>query len=166
MEPSPVTRKADRSRLNTRHRAHKSRGASAVTNGTRLLLPISERSWIRRYRDLLEAVVADCGNWDGISNAELALARRISTLIVECERREKAFSLCGGADDVALAIFGTTVNTLRRSLETMCSGSLKRRAARDVTPGLDTILSELGPEDPKDPASPTDKGSTANGAGT
>jgi hypothetical protein len=143
MEPQPINRKADASRLNTRHRKHKSTGASSVTNGTKILLPISERSWIRRYRDLLEAHVNDAGGWGGISNAEMAIARRCATLIVECERRESMFSKAGGADDVSLAVFGTTVNTLRRALESLSGGELKRQAAKDVTP-VNDLMADLG----------------------
>jgi hypothetical protein len=50
-------------------------------------------------------------------------------LIVECERRETDFALAGHISDNALAIYQTTVNTLRRTLEAL---GLERRAL-DVT---------------------------------
>jgi hypothetical protein len=95
----------------------------------------------------LEAHVTDCGGWDGVSNAEMALVRRCATLIVECERREAAFSKAGGFDDTALSVFQTSVNSLRRCLETLCSGALKRQAAtRDITP-LRDILKQIEAEE-------------------
>jgi hypothetical protein len=146
MEPSPSHRKADASRLNSRHRPNKSRQASCVTNGTRLLLPDNPRAYLRRYSDLLNAYVADAGGWDGVSNSEMALIRRISTLVVECERREATFSRGGGFDDTSLSVFQTTVNSLRRCLETLCSGSLKRQVSKDITP-LRDILKQIEAEE-------------------
>jgi hypothetical protein len=48
--------------------------------------------------------------------AEYALTRRAVTLIVELERREVMFAQAGEVADEALAIYQTTVNTLRHTL--------------------------------------------------
>jgi hypothetical protein len=45
---------------------------------------------------------------------EMALVRRCTTLIVECERKETIFARLGKVDDTALAIYSTTCNTLNR----------------------------------------------------
>ena len=73
-----------------------------------------------------------------MSEAERALLRRAVTLIVELERREVMFAQAGAADDDALAIYQTTVNTLRRTLESL---GLQRRP-RDLGPTLGQILRE------------------------
>ena len=62
--------------------------------------------------------------------------RRAVTLIVELERREVTFALAGEADNEGLAIYQTTVNTLRRTLEAL---GLQRRS-KDVTPTLAQYL--------------------------
>jgi ABC-type phosphate transport system auxiliary subunit len=68
--------------------------------------------------------------------AEYALTRRAVTLIVELERREVMFAQAGEVADEALAIYQTTVNTLRRTLETL---GLQRRA-KDIGPTLSDLL--------------------------
>ena len=146
MEQPTIHRPVGIERLNRRHR--KKSTASRVSNGA--LLPNFNRNctdgrsaWCRRLRDLLEAHIADLGGWDGISAGQLALVRRAVTLIVELERREVIFAQAGQADDVALSVYQTSVNSLRRLLETL---GLERRA-KDVTP-LSDILAELDREKP------------------
>jgi hypothetical protein len=108
----------------------KAHGRSRITNGSALLPGVDQRSaWVRRCKDLLAAHIADLGGDSNISEAERALIRRAVTLIVECERREVGFAQAGEVSDAALAIYQTTVNTLRRTLEAL---GLKRRA-KDVT---------------------------------
>ena len=116
------------------------RQKSRITNGSALLPGIDGRStWVRRIKDLLAAHIADLGGEDNVSEAEYALVRRVVTLIVELERREATFAQAGSVDDDALAIYQTTVNTLRRTLETL---GLQRRA-RDVTlPSLREYLAK------------------------
>ena len=149
MEQPTTHRHAGVDKLNRRHRprvtrrttsAPKKSSASAVTNGTKILLPLSHGAWVRRLRDLLEGHVADLGGWDIVSNSEMALVRRCSVLIVELERRESLFAQAGYADDVALAVYGTSVNTLRRCLETL---GLQRRARNVNVRPLDEIIAEL-----------------------
>jgi hypothetical protein len=120
----------------------KSRFKSRVGNGSELLPRVDGRSlWARRLRELLHDHVSDLGGGDNVSASEMALLRRAITLIVECERREVEFANAGQANDAALAIYQTTVNTLRRTLEAL---GLQRRA-RDIGPSLNDILRESGP---------------------
>src|SRR5262249_14918521 len=84
------------------------------------------------------ATISDLGGSSNISEAEHALAKRCAVLITELERREAVFAQAGQADDAALAIYQTTVNTLRRTLEAL---GLQRRA-RDVGPTLGDLLKE------------------------
>jgi hypothetical protein len=93
-------------------------------------------AWVRRAKDLLALHISDLGGEDNVSEAERALVRRAVTLIVELERREMIFAQAGAADDDALAIYQTTVNTLRRTLEAL---GLQRRP-RDVGLTLGQIL--------------------------
>jgi hypothetical protein len=145
MEPSaPNHRPAGVDQVSRRHRRRttsepKSTGKSAVTNGSKVLLPQSERAWIRRLTDLLTLHVNDLGGWDLISNAEAAIIRRAVTLIVELERRETEFARTACIDDAALLVYGTSSNTLRRLLESV---GLQRRS-RDVTPALTKALADL-----------------------
>jgi hypothetical protein len=110
---------------------------SRITNGSALLPGIDGRSaWVRRAKDLFALHMADLGGEDNVSEAERALVRRAVTLTVELERREVMFAQASAADDEALAIYQTTVNTLRRTLESL---GLQRRP-RDVGPTLGQIL--------------------------
>jgi hypothetical protein len=101
-----------------------------VANGSQLWVGVDGRSlWARRAGELLAAHISDLGGEDNISEAERVLAKRVAVLVTELERREAAFALAGEVEDGALAIYQTTVNTLRRTLETL---GLERRAI-DVT---------------------------------
>lgn len=126
---------ADRAAVERR----KSRQRSKVANGTSLWAGIDGRSlWARRAGELLAAHISDLGGPDNISEAERALAKRCAVLVCELERRESAFAKAGEATDEALAIYQTTVNTLRRTLESL---GLERRA-RDVSPSLADIIKQ------------------------
>jgi hypothetical protein len=46
-------------------------------------------------------------------------------LILECKKRETPFSRADFADDVAISVYGTMVNNMRRVLQTL---GLERRA--------------------------------------
>jgi hypothetical protein len=159
MEPStPNHRPAGIDQISRRHRRRttsepKSTGKSAVTNGSKILLPPTERAWIRRLTDLLNLHVNDAGGWDAVSNAEAAIIRRAVTLIVELERRETEFARTACVDDAALLVYGTSANTLRRLLESVGLRPDPARA-KTIRP-LTDILAELDPE----------KSPIANGAG-
>jgi hypothetical protein len=108
----------------------KSKQRTKVHNGSQLWANVDGRSlWARRAGELLAAHISDLGGPDNISEGERALAKRCAVLITELERREAVFAQAGEATDEALAIYQTTVNTLRRTLEAL---GLRRRA-RDVT---------------------------------
>jgi hypothetical protein len=103
---------------------------SRVTNGSALLPNVDGRtSWYRRFKDLNALHLGDLGGEDAVSEAERALVRRATCLIVECERLEQLFALAGEASPAQLDLYGRTANTLRRLLATL---GLQRRA-RDVT---------------------------------
>jgi hypothetical protein len=125
----PSQKSADSSTLPTRR--------TRVANGSRLWSGVDGRSlWARRAGELLHDHVSDLGGPDHISASERALVRRAVMLICECERRETGFAQAGQISDNALAIYQTTVNTLRRTLEAL---GLERRP-RNVTPSLAELL--------------------------
>jgi hypothetical protein len=131
---------ADRAAVERR----KSRQRSKVANGTSLWAGIDGRSlWARRAGELLAAHISDLGGPDNISEAERALAKRCAVLITELERREAAFAHAGKATDDGLAIYQTTVNTLRRTLEAL---GLKRQP-REIVPDPLQYARENAPED-------------------
>lgn len=111
----------------------KSPQRSKVANGSAFLPECQDgrSSWIRRAKELLSDLLnGQLGGAGNYSEAEAILAKRAACLIVELERRESIFAKAGAADDTALAIYQTTVNTLRRTLETI---GIERRS-RNVTP--------------------------------
>jgi hypothetical protein len=99
---------------------------SAVTSGRRLFAidgdPLSP--WSRRYRDLLAGHVSDLGGRDAsLSESQLSLIRRVSTVEVELEAMEARLSR---GEDVDLDLYGRLLGHLRRAVETLHSTSLKR----------------------------------------
>src|SRR5215470_17143471 len=77
----------------------KSKGASAVTNGTRTLIDGNENSqWARRYKDLCLLHVADLGGADSVTEAQISLIRRCAAIEVQLERLEGVMSNGGGVD--------------------------------------------------------------------
>jgi hypothetical protein len=141
MEQPVKHRPANNARLARPHRRTisskpKRSSASAVTNGTQILLPLSEGAFRRRLRDLLDSHVSDLGGWDNVSSAESALIRRAVVLIVELERRETIFAKVGYIDDTAFSIYQSGSNSLLRILTAL---GLQRRA-RDIGPTLGDIL--------------------------
>jgi hypothetical protein len=97
-------------------------------NGKELLAGIDGRSVLaRRVREVLGQIITDMGG--DPSEAQLAIAKRAATLVTWCESVEASF-LNGEEFDVA--IYGTSVNTLRRLLESV---GLERRS-KDITPNL------------------------------
>jgi hypothetical protein len=139
MEAMPNS-SADRRRV----ARHKDPQKSRVANGSALLPGLDGRSlWARRAKEVLAAHISDLGGASNVSETEHALLRRAVTLIVELERREVGFAQAGAVDDEALAIYQTTVNTLRRTLEAL---GLQRRP-RDVTHGqaeqIDRVLRHI-----------------------
>jgi hypothetical protein len=110
---------------------------SIITNGTMTLPDVDHRStWMRRLRDLQALHLADLGGEDAVSEAELSLVRRISTLTVSLEQMERNFALAGAATVQELDAYQRASNSLRRLLEAI---GLQRRP-KDVTPDLRTYL--------------------------
>jgi hypothetical protein len=114
---------------------------SAVTNGKSLFVEADGRSaWARRYKDLVEAHVADLGGIDQLSEAQKQLVRRAATIEAELERQEGALS---AGESIDLDAFGRGTNTLRRLLETLGL----QRVAKNVTPSLADIIARHGKKD-------------------
>jgi hypothetical protein len=89
-----------------------------VANGTALWPGIDGRSlWARRAGEVLAAYIGDLGGEANISEGERVLAKRVAVLVTELERRKASFAQAGQVGDEALAIYQTTVNTLRRTLD-------------------------------------------------
>jgi hypothetical protein len=111
-----------------------SRARSAVTNHKDLLPGLDGRSaTARRFRDLVNAFVADMGGLDRCSQIKLGLVRRLAATTVQAEMLE-ARMVNGEAIDIATlcTLASTTVRISQRlGLE---------RQARNVTPSLNQYL--------------------------
>jgi len=111
-----------------------SRTRSAVTNHKDLLPGLDGRSaTARRFRDLVNAFVADMGGLDRCSEIKLGLVRRLAATTVQAEMLE-ARMVNGEAIDIAIlcTLASTTVRLSQRL-------GLERRT-RDVTPSLNQYL--------------------------
>jgi len=92
-------------------------GASAVTNGNRLLQDGDPNSaWSRRYADLARLHVDDLGGVDAVTEAQISLVRRCAAIEVELERLEGFMSR--GAE-VDLDSFARVSGTLSRMLRAL-----------------------------------------------
>jgi len=110
------------------------RARSAVTNHKDLLPGLDGRSaTARRFRDLVNAFVADMGGLDRCSEIKLGLLRRLAATTVQAEMLE-ARMVNGEAIDIAtLCTLASTTVRLSQRL------GLERRA-RNVTPSLGQYL--------------------------
>jgi hypothetical protein len=111
-----------------------SRARSAVTNHKDLLPGLDGRSaTARRFRDLVNAFVADMGGLDRCSEVRLGLVRRLAATTVQAEMLE-ARMVNGDAIDIAtLCTLASTTVRLSQRL------GLERRA-RNVTPSVGQYL--------------------------
>ena len=111
-----------------------SRARSAVTNHKDLLPGLDGRSaTARRFRDLVNAFVADMGGLDRCSEVRLGLVRRLAATTVQAEMLE-ARMVNGEAIDIAtLCTLASTTVRLSQRL------GLERRA-RNVTPSVGQYL--------------------------
>lgn len=101
-----------------------------LSNGKQLFLEssVDGRSLIaRRFREVQFAIVSDLGGESAISEAEMALARRAVTLVVNCEMFESRMAETGKLDTEA---YLPCVNALAKLLNAL---GLKRRP-RQVGP--------------------------------
>ena len=106
----------------------KRRTRSRVTTGRAVFVEGDGYSrWARRYRDLISAHCQDLGGVDLLSEAQLSLIRRASTLELECEQAEGKLSM---GQEIDLDLYQRMLNSLRRALETL---GIERRA-KTVTP--------------------------------
>jgi hypothetical protein len=103
---------------------------SAVTNGRRLHVAApGDGAWARRFRDVLEQIIADMSGPEGLSEGQRQLARRAATIAIACERLEGE---AAAGHEINLETYGTLTDRLGRCFQRL-SPSLERRA-RDVTP--------------------------------
>ena len=111
-----------------------SRTRSAVTNQKDLLPGLDGRSAsARRFRDLVNAFVADMGGLDRCSEIKLGLVRRLAATTVQAEMFE-ARMVNGEAIDIA------TLCTLASTTVRISQRLGLNRVAKDATPSLATYL--------------------------
>jgi hypothetical protein len=135
MEPS-LNSSADRPAADSRPK----RIRSAVTNNRRLFVDGDGNSaWSRRYRDLIVGHVSDLGGRDMLSEAQLSLIKRASTLELELEQAEGRLSK---GEQIDLDCYGRAASHLRRLLESL---GLERKR-RNVTPSLADYLQSQATE--------------------
>ena len=108
-----LTSSAERHAADTRPK----RIRSAVSNGRRLFVDGDGNSaWSRRYRDLIVGHVSDLGGRDMLSEAQLSLIKRASTLELELEQAEGRLSK---GEQIDLDCYGRAASHLRRILESL-----------------------------------------------
>jgi hypothetical protein len=109
---------------------------SAVSNGRRLFVDGDGNSaWSRRYRDLIVGHVSDLGGRDILSEAQVSLIKRASTLELELEQAEGRLSK---GEQIDLDCYGRAASHLRRILESL---GLERKP-RNITPSLSEYLQQ------------------------
>jgi hypothetical protein len=107
--------------------ARAKRPRSAITSGRQMFVQGDPNSaWSRRYHDLVVRHVGDLGGRDLLSEAQLSLIRRATS--IECELERLDAMLSTGAE-VDLDAYGRASSHLRRIFEVL---GLERRC-RDVT---------------------------------
>jgi hypothetical protein len=85
-----------------------------VSNGKTLFLDGDKGTKAeRRFRDIAEAITADLGGADRLSEGQKQLIRRCALISVECEKMESR-SVAG--EDIDLDLFGTLSDRLGRTL--------------------------------------------------
>jgi hypothetical protein len=108
-------------------RVRAKRPRSAVTSGRQMFVQGDPNSaWSRRYHDLVVRHVGDLGGRSVLSEAQLSLIRRATS--IECELERLDAMLSTGAE-VDLDAYGRASSHLRRIFETLGI----KRTARDVT---------------------------------
>ena len=111
-----------------------SRARSAVTNHKDLLPGLDGRSaTARRFRDLVNAFVADMGGLDRCSEIRLGLVRRLAATTVQAEMLEARMVNGEQIDISQLCTLASTTVRLSQRL------GLERKQ-RDVTPSLSDLI--------------------------
>jgi hypothetical protein len=89
-----------------------SKQRSKVTNGRTLFVEADQRGpWARRFRDVLDQIIADLSGPDGLSEGQRQLARRASTIAIACERMEGQAAL---GKEINLDAYGQLTDRLGR----------------------------------------------------
>src|SRR5215510_6939467 len=109
---------------------------SAVTNGKRLhVVAPGDTKWARRFRDVLDQIIADLSGPDGLSEGQRQLARRATTIAIACERIEGE---AAAGNEIDLDMYGTLTDRLGRCFQRL---GLKRQE-RDTGLTLHDIMRE------------------------
>src|SRR5262245_43406433 len=120
----------------------KSVAASAVTNGSRLLLEGDQRTpWARRYRDLCRLHIDDLGGADAVTEAQISLIRRCSAIEVQLESLE---GLMSRGVEVDIDVFARVSGTLSRMLRAL---GLERRKPNTAEIEAQRLLDQYERED-------------------
>ena len=99
---------------------------SGVTNGKRaFLLGDGNSPWYRRFKDIAELHASDLGGAEALSEAQLSLCRRASTMEVELERMEGQLSL---GQEIDLEAY----SRIAQRLHAILAGLGLQRVARTV----------------------------------
>jgi hypothetical protein len=110
-----------------------------VTSGRKaFILGDPNSAWARRFHDLVQGHISDCGGRSILSEAQFALCKRAAGLECELEQMEGRMSL---GEEVDLDSYGRAASHLRRILETL---GLERKA-RLVEGGDDEGLQLFSP---------------------
>jgi hypothetical protein len=110
---------------------------SALTNGNRLFVlegnADGRSASYRRFKDVLDQILADIGGAEHLSEGQRQLCRRAATLSIGAEAME-----CDavGNKPFAVDLYGQLTDRLGRCLQRL---GLERKA-RDVTPTLQSYL--------------------------
>ncbi|WP_447256797.1 hypothetical protein [Mesorhizobium sp. ORM8.1] len=114
----------------------KLKARSGVTNGTELLPGLDGRSkWARRLHDLVANHVQDLGGPRHVTQSQFALIRAAATTTIILEKWELQFATEGTLSVADLLGYQTTLNSLRRVLETL--GLNRVEPPPDTRPVLD-----------------------------
>ncbi|RVC64386.1 hypothetical protein [Mesorhizobium sp.] len=109
---------------------------SRVTNGRELLPGLDGRSkWARRLHDLVANHVIDLGGATHVTQSQFALIRAAATTTIVLEKWELQFATEGTINMADLLGYQTTLNSLRRVLETL--GLNRVDPAANTAPALD-----------------------------
>jgi hypothetical protein len=115
-----------------------SRQRSRITNGRSLLPDVDGRSLLaRRFRDIQNAIVADQGGPQHLSEARLQLIRRFAASAVLAEQLE---SKLANGEEIDVSQHALLCSSLVRIANKIGIN----RIAKDVTPSLSDILREHG----------------------
>ena len=112
----------------------KAHGRSALSNGT-ITLPETDNRLrsVRRYRDLVRAIVADQGGEDRLSETRRTLIRRFAAGAVFAEQIEAKFA---AGEEISSADWAVIASTLVRIAQRI---GIDRRA-KDITPSLRDVM--------------------------